>query len=80
MAARSSDDGMVEEARKHFKAKCYTSEQIRHLSTLFLSSAGKYQFFEAAYRHVSDIEQFKSLGSEIREEYYSNRFNTLIGK
>lgn len=79
MAARTSDDAMVDEARKSFKSKCYTTEQVRHLSTLFLTSAGKFQFFESAYRHVSDIEQFPTLASEIRDDYYSKRFKTLAG-
>ena len=79
MAARTSDDAMVDEARKSFKSKCYTTEQVRHLSTLFLTSAGKFQFFESAYRHISDVEQFPTLASEIRDDYYSKRFKTLAG-
>jgi hypothetical protein len=79
MAGRTSDNAMVDEARKSFKGKCYTTEQVRNLSTLFLTSAGKFQFFEAAYRHISDIDQFSSLGSEIRDDYYSKRFKTLAG-
>jgi hypothetical protein len=79
MAAKTSDNAMVDEARKSFKSKCYTTEQVRHLSTLFLTSAGKFQFFESAYRHISDIEHFPTLAPEIRDDYYSKRFKTLAG-
>jgi hypothetical protein len=80
MAAQDADNAMVEKARKLFRNKCFTTEQIKLLSTLFLSASGKYQFFDAAYNAVSDIENFSKLGSEINEEYYSNRFKALIGK
>ena len=80
MAARESDEAMVDEAKKSFKSKCYSTEQIRYLSSLFLTSAGKYQFFDAAYMHVSDQEQFPKLRSEIKDEYYLRRFKALIGE
>lgn len=79
MAAKGTDEAMVEEAKKTFKAKCFSTEQVKNLSTLFLTSAGKYQFFDAAYLHVSDQEQFSSLQKEIRDEYYLKRFKALIG-
>lgn len=80
MAARETDEGMVEESKKYFRNKCFTTEQIRYLSALFLTSAGKYQFFDAAYLHVSDQEEFKLLGREIKDEYYLRRFKALIGE
>lgn len=80
MAAKESEDSMLEEARKEFRNKCYSVEQIRYLSTLFLTSASKYQFFDAAYTFVSDKSNFVSLGSEIKDEHYSKRFKALIGE
>jgi len=80
MAAQNTDNDMLEKAKKVFKSKCFTTEQIKHLSTLFLSAAGKYQFFDAAYSSVTDQEIFASLQSELNDEYYSNRFKALIGK
>jgi len=78
MAAKTNDDGMLVEARKYFKEKCFTTEQIKNLSSMFLSSAGKYNFFEAAHNYVSDHEKFASLQSELRDEQYLNRFKALI--
>jgi hypothetical protein len=78
MAAEETDEAMVDEAKKFFKSKCYTTEQIKNLSALFLTSAGKYLFFDAAYMHVSNQEQFGALQSEIKDEYYLRRFKALI--
>lgn len=80
MAAKTSDEAMVGEAKKYFKGKCFSTEQVRNLSSLFLTSAGKYQFFDAAYLHVTDQDQFRSLGSEIHDDYYQKRFKALISE
>lgn len=80
MAAKTTDEAMVAEAKKIFKSKCFTTEQIKNLSALFLTSAGKYQFFDAAYLHISDQEKFSLLGSEIKDDYYLKRFKALIGE
>jgi len=79
MATRTNDDGMLDEAKKYFKEKCFTTEQIKNLSSMFLSNAGKYNFFETAYKFTSDTEKFPSLQSELKDEYYLNRFKTLVG-
>jgi hypothetical protein len=80
MASEYTDEGMVAEAKKVFKTKCFTTEQIKNLSALFLTSAGKYQFFDSAYLHVSDEENFSSLELEIKDDYYLKRFKALIGE
>lgn len=80
MAAKENDDEMIDEARKDFRNKCYSVEQIRYLSTLFLTDAAKYQFFDIAYQHVSDGGNFASLQSEIKNDYYLKRFKALIGE
>jgi len=74
MAAKTNDDGMLDEAKKYFKEKCFTTEQIKNLSSMFLSNAGKYNFFDAAYNYVSDAENYSSLQVELKDEYYVNRF------
>ncbi|MFT4092722.1 MAG: DUF4476 domain-containing protein [Niabella sp.] len=80
MAGKSNDDDMIAEAQKAFKSKCYSTAQIKYLSSMFLSNAGKYNFYQAAYQHVSDKENFASLGSEIKDTFYQDKFNTLIGQ
>lgn len=80
MVAENTDDDMVAVARKAFKSRCYTTEQVKNLSALFLTSSGKYQLFDAAYNYVSDVEQFPLLQSELRDEYFLKRFKALIGQ
>jgi hypothetical protein len=80
MSLRSADEAMVEEAQKAFRQRCFTSEQVRSLSALFLTAAGKYLFFEAAYGRVSDPEAFGQLEEELKDAHYRSRFKTLIGQ
>ena len=78
MAAEESDDAMIREAKKAFKRSCFSTDQIKKLSSLFLTASGKYQFFDAAYNYVSNQEQYAMLQSELTEDYYVNRFKVLI--
>jgi uncharacterized protein DUF4476 len=78
MAARTNDDGMLEEAKKYFKSTCFSTEQIKNLSALFLSNAGKFNFFAVAYNYTTDVENFSSLQSELKDEDYINRFKELV--
>ncbi|HEV7329572.1 MAG TPA: DUF4476 domain-containing protein [Flavisolibacter sp.] len=80
MAAENTDEEMIDEAKKIFRSKCFSVEQLRYLSTLFLTSAAKYQFFDASYNYASDRQNFSSLKAEIKDEYYLNRFKALVGE
>jgi hypothetical protein len=78
MAGESNDDNMISEAKRVFRIKCFTVQQLKNLSSLFLSDEGKYKFFDAAYSYVSDIANFSSLQNELKEEYYINRFKAML--
>ncbi len=78
MAAQRTDENMIVMAKKGFVTKCYTSEQVSNLGTLFLKDAGRYSFFDAAYAHVSDTQNFGSLVSKLSDEYYINRFKAML--
>ena len=78
MAAETKDEAMVDDAKKYFKAKCFATSQVKNLSTLFLNDHGKYKFFDAAYTHVSDPDNFPSLEAELKDEYYLNRFKAML--
>lgn len=80
MAAKEADESMIEEARKMFKSRCFSTSQVKNLSVLFLTSAGKFSFFEAAYNYVTDKSQFRSLASELSDAHYQKRFQLLIGE
>jgi Domain of unknown function (DUF4476) len=78
MAAEDNDDDMVTVAKKTFKTKCFTVEQVKNLAVLFLKDEGRYKFFDAAYPFVSDSENFGTLRSQLTDEYYISRFNAMI--
>lgn len=78
MAAADNEDDMVASAKKAFKTKCFSTEQVKNLSFLFLKDEGKYQFFDAVYPYVSDQSAFETLQSQLKEEYYINRFKVMI--
>lgn len=78
MVAEENDDDMVAAARKVFKTKCFTTDQVKNLCVLFLKDEGKYKFLDAAYPYVYDTDNFKQLSFLLTEEYYINRFKVMI--
>ena len=80
MASESSDDDMIKIAKKSFHSKCFSTEQIKNLSFLFLSDKGKYMFFDSAYPFAADSNQFFSLQSQLSNTYYINRFKAMINQ
>ena len=78
MAAGNNDDAMITEAKKVFKTKCFSTLQIKNLNVLFLTDESKYKFFDAAYQYVSDLENFPTLQTELKEEYFVNRFKAML--
>jgi len=80
MAAENNMDDMLKTARKYFRSKCFSTEQIKDLSYLFLTNEGKYKFFDAAYPYTSDSDQYEILESQLTDEYYLTRFKAMIRK
>lgn len=80
MAAEGDMDNMLKVAKKYFKLKCYSTEQIKDLSYLFLTDEGKYKFFDEAYAFTSDSDQYPTLQLQFIDKYYLNRFKAMIGR
>ena len=78
MVGENDADGQVTEARKVFKTKCFSTQQIKTLSQLFPTDEGKYKLFDAAYPFVSDTSNFKELVILLSQEYYINRFKAMV--
>ncbi len=78
MVATDGDDAMLAAAKKVFKTKCFTTDQLKNLGTLFLNDAGRYNFFDAAYLSVSDADNFSSLEAELKDPYYISRFKAML--
>jgi hypothetical protein len=78
MASQRKDEQLVDEAKKAFRTKCFTTAQLKNLSALFLTDEGRYRFFDAALPFVTDYSNFKSLGETINDDYYKRRFTALL--
>ena len=78
MAAQETEKDMIAVAGRAFLEKCYTTEQIKNLSSLFLSDETKFSFFQSAINATWDKEKFYVLQSELKEELYLSRFKALI--
>ena len=78
MTGESNDDDMVKAAIKLFKQKCYSTDQVKNLSVLFLNDEGKYKLFDAAYPHIHDTQSFKELESQLSDAYIITRFRAMI--
>jgi hypothetical protein len=78
MAAVQKDEAMLILAKKYFKQKCFSTEQIKNLATLFLNDQSKYNFLDTAYPFVSDSFNFPTLQTLLTDEYYLSRFKAMI--
>jgi hypothetical protein len=76
MAASQKDEEMISEAKRVFRHKCFTTDEIRNLSVLFLKDEGKYNFFDAAYPYISD-GNFNTLQDQLTDNYFISRFRML---
>ncbi|MEP6675387.1 MAG: DUF4476 domain-containing protein [Ferruginibacter sp.] len=78
MAAAENDEAMITAAKKVFRSKCFITEQIKNLSVLFLTDAGKFMFFETAYPFVTDSSNFVLLQGQLTEDTFISRFKTMV--
>jgi hypothetical protein len=80
MVPLKDEDDMVALALKDFKQKCYTTEQVRNISFVFVRDEGRYKLLDAAYAYVYDPDNFVSLESLLSDPYFIHRFKALLKK
>lgn len=78
MVGAGDDDKMIEVARKAFKSKCYTTEQIKTLGQLFYTDETRYRFYDAGYPFVYDVANYSSLENMLIDDYYKKRFRAML--
>ena len=78
MVGEDNEEDMIAAAKKQFKSKCFTVDQVKNLSVLFLKDSDRYSFFDMTYPFVSDSHNFGSLQSQITDPYYISRFQVMI--
>jgi hypothetical protein len=74
----SDEDDMVSAALKDFKQRCYTTEQVRALSFVFLRQEGKYKLIDAVYPHIYDPANYGQLEALLTDKYFIHRFRALV--
>lgn len=78
MVNARSEELMVEEAKKAFRQKCYSVEQLQKLSFILLTDEWRYRFYDAALPFVSNYSGFAELENNLKDEYYKRRFRALL--
>ncbi|HMH22357.1 MAG TPA: DUF4476 domain-containing protein [Puia sp.] len=79
LLATPKDEDKLLAATKVFRTKCFSTAQIRALSEVFASDAGKYKFLESAYPFVSD-DHFRELADLLTDPAWSGRFRKMTGQ
>jgi hypothetical protein len=65
-------------AAKSFVSTCFTTDQVKELGILFIKEEEKYNFFVAAFTHVSDAENFATLENQFTDNYFISRFKAMF--
>ncbi|BAV04268.1 hypothetical protein FLA_0249 [Filimonas lacunae] len=78
MVSEGADDKMIVTAKKAFKQKCYTTEQIKTLGMLFFTDESRYAFYDAAYPFVYDVTNYVSLEKMLLDDYFKKRFRAML--
>jgi hypothetical protein len=78
MANQTDDNAMLTVAKKTFRTRCFTTEQIKNMGALFFSDQGRYTFFETAYEVVSDGQNYEVLKNQLTDPAYIARFESMI--
>ena len=78
MLGEKDVDNKITVARKIFKTKCFSSNQIKGLTELFATDQDKYKFLDAAYPFVVDTDNFKQLSYLLTDDYYVKRFRAMV--
>jgi hypothetical protein len=78
MVGLKDEDDMVAVALKDFKQKCFTTEQVKDVSFVFIRDEGRYKLLDAAYPYVYDPDNFTALESLLSDPYFIHRFRAFI--
>lgn len=65
-------------AASFLKTKCFSTNQIKRLSVLFMYDKAKLDFFKLAQQSISDPENYQYLEYELRDDMYQKEFRNFI--
>ena len=78
MFTQSNDNEMIQYALKYVSKKCITTDQVKTLGSLFSSDDGRYNLYDAMYKHVYDYGNYPRLADLILDPYYKKRFAAML--
>lgn len=78
MFVQNNDNGMIQTALRYVNDKCITTEQVKTLGNIFSSDDGRYNLYEALFKHVYDYGNYANLESQIIDPYYKKRFEVML--
>ena len=78
MSAETSDDKMIQIAKKTFANKCFYTEQIQKLGLLFLSEQSRLKFFKTSYSVIFDRFNYPSLETQFTLSSVINQFRQSL--
>lgn len=67
-------------ANAAFKEKCFTVNQLKRLSVLFINDNGKLNFFKLAQKFISDSNNFAQLENELNDDAIKDEFRAFINQ
>lgn len=79
MEAAPDEDAKVAVATREFKAKCFTTEQVRSLLVVFTREEGRYKLIGAAYPYIYDPGNYDQFLPILKDPYFIHRFRKLTG-
>ena len=79
METAPDEDAKVAAAVREFKAKCFTTEQVRSLLVVFSREEGRYKLIGAAYPYIYDPGNYGQLLPILKDPYFIHRFKKLTG-
>jgi hypothetical protein len=80
LLAEKTIDEKLATARKYYRTKCFSVQQIKALTEVFPTDETKYRFLDMSYAFASDSGNYSLLEEVMGEEYYKNRFRAMIRK
>lgn len=78
MSSAKNEPEMTKVAISTFASTCFTTEQIKNLSVLYLIEEERYKFFVAAYPYVTDLDNFVTLQDQLTDSYFKERFKAMV--
>lgn len=78
MASQDKEKDMLLQAEKAFQSKCFSTQQVRNLSGLFLEEDKKLDFLLMSRTKLTDSENFGSLISLLAEDSNIKKFIEII--